>query len=67
MSIFHYLQLQPVDPHKDGSVSDLDEFAADEKIDLNEDIDEQALDAAWDKVLKDLKKDPHKLKFTDED
>ena len=58
MSILHYLQLQPVDPQDDGTKSDLDTVEEDEKIDLQQDIDEQELDAAWDNILKDLETDP---------
>jgi hypothetical protein len=63
MSIFQYLQLQPVDPQDDGTTSDLDEFKPDEKIDLTADVSEQELDDLWNKVTKDLEKDP--LTFSD--
>ncbi len=66
MSIFNYLQLQPVDPKNDGSVSDLDEFQHDEVIDLTEDIDEATLDASWNAVIDDLQQDPDKLTFSEE-
>jgi hypothetical protein len=66
MSIFSYLQLQPVDPHDDGTVSDLDEYEHDETIDLIDDIDEATLDAAWDQVITDLDSDPDKLTFHEE-
>jgi len=67
MSIYTYLQLQPVDPQDDGTVSDLDEYQADESIDLQDDIDEQTLDAAWDKIVNDLHNDPEPLNFADLD
>lgn len=66
MSIFTYLQLQPVDPHTDGTISDLDTFEHDEIIDLTQDIDEATLDASWDAVIKDLQQDPDKLTFSEE-
>jgi len=53
MSIYHFLQLQPVEPSDDGTVSPLDEYEADETIDLNDDISEEVLDQAWDAVLND--------------
>jgi hypothetical protein len=53
MSIFKYLQLQPVEPTDDGTVSTLDQFAQDEKIDLTHDTDGEELVASWDKMLKD--------------
>ena len=39
MSLFQYLQLQPIDPQDDGSVSELDEYEQDEVIDLTQDED----------------------------
>lgn len=63
MTIFPYLQLQPVDPQDDGSTSDLDEYQQDETIDLQSDITEQQLDNAWEKIITDLEKDP--LTFSD--
>ncbi len=63
MTIYNYLQLQPVDPQDDGTTSDLDQYAQDETIDLNSDIDEQTLDESWDKVIQDLQQDP--LSFSD--
>lgn len=65
MSIYKYLQLQPVDPQDDGTVSDLDEYVQDETIDLTHDIDEQALDEAWEKIEQDFKSDPDKLNYSD--
>lgn len=65
MSIYNYLQLQPVDPQDDGTVSDLDEYAQDETIDLENDIDERTLDEAWNRIEADFKSDPEKLNFSD--
>lgn len=65
MSIYKYLQLQPVDPQDDGTTSDLDEYAQDETIDLTHDIDERALDEAWEKIEQDFKSDPDKLNYSD--
>lgn len=67
MSILHYLQLQPVDPQEDGTISDLDDYAQDETIDLQSDIDEQTLDEAWNHIVEDLKSDPDPLNFADSD
>jgi hypothetical protein len=66
MSILQFLQLQPVDPTNDGTVSPLDEYEHDETIDLNADIDESVLDQEWDMVMDDLKKDSEKLTFSDQ-
>jgi hypothetical protein len=63
MSIYNYLQLQPVDPQDDGSVSDLDQYQQDEKIDLQNDIDEETLNKAWSQIEDDFKKEP--LNFSD--
>ena len=66
MPIFNYLQLQPVDPKDDGTVSDLDAYEQDDTIDLNEDIDEQQLEAFWQAAVKDLESDPEKITFSEE-
>ena len=66
MSIFSYLQLQPVEPHDDGTISDLDEYQQDESIDLSADIDEAELTEKWQEVIEDLEHDPDKLTFHEE-
>ncbi|MDB5180088.1 MAG: hypothetical protein JWN12_720 [Candidatus Saccharibacteria bacterium] len=66
MSILQFLQLQPVEPTDDDSVSPLDEYEHDETIDLEADIDESVLDEEWDMVMNDLKKDSEKLTFSDQ-
>lgn len=54
MSLFQYLQLQPVDPQDDGTVSDLDQYDVDEVIDLSADEDGETLQQAWEKISDDL-------------
>lgn len=66
MSILPFLQLQPVEPTDDDTISPLDEYEHDETIDLNADIDESVLDQEWDAVINDLKEDPEKLTFSDQ-
>ena len=66
MSILQFLQLQPVEPSDDDTVSPLDAYEHDETIDLNDDIDESVLDQEWDMVINDLKQDPEKLTFSDQ-
>ena len=46
MSLFQYLQLQPIDPQDDGSVSELDEYEQDE--------DGATLLQEWEQITKDL-------------
>lgn len=65
MSILPFLQLQPVDPQDDGTKSDLDTYEEDETIDLQHDVSEQELDAAWDHILHDLESDPEPLNFSE--
>jgi len=65
MSILQYLQLQPVEPTDDGTTSPLDDYQRDDVIDLNDDIDEEALEESWTKVLEDLDEDPDKLSFSE--
>ena len=54
MSLFQYLQLQPIDPQDDGSVSELDEYEQDEVIDLTQDEDGATLLQEWEEITKDL-------------
>ncbi len=54
MSLFQYLQLQPVDPQDDGTVSELDQHAQDEMIDLSEDADGEELVREWERLEKDM-------------
>ena len=56
MSLFQYLQLQPIDPQDDGSVSELDEYEQDEVIDLTQDEDGATLLQEWEQITKDLHK-----------
>lgn len=66
MSILQFLQLQPVEPTDDDTVSPLDEYEHDETFDLGADINESVLDQTWDMVLNDFKEDPEKLTFSDQ-
>jgi hypothetical protein len=50
MSLLQYLQLQPIDPQDDGTVSDLDEYPEDETIDLTEDEDGDKLAQSWQEI-----------------
>lgn len=43
MSLFEYLQLQPIDPQEDGSISDLDQYEQDDVFDLSRDEDGETL------------------------
>jgi len=54
MSLFPYLQLQPIDPQDDGTISDLDKYEEDETIDLNNDTDGETLEQEWEKITNDL-------------
>lgn len=57
MSLFQYLQLQPVDPQDDGSVSDLDFYDEDETIDLTSDTDGEELVKEWSEIERELHSD----------
>jgi len=65
MSILQFLQLQPVEPTDDDSVSPLDDYQHDETIDLSGDIDGASLNQEWDALLSDLQDDSEKLTFSD--
>lgn len=54
MSLFSYLQLQPIDPQDDGTVSDLDQYEEDEVIDLTQDEDGATLLQEWEEISRDL-------------
>jgi len=54
MSLFEYLQLQPIDPQEDGTVSDLDAYREDDVIDLSGDEDGESLQRGWDRISHDL-------------
>jgi len=54
MSFYQYLQLQPVDPKDDGTVSDLDSYTPDEIIDLTKDEDGEVLAREWDEITNAL-------------
>jgi len=61
MSLFPYLQLQPIDPQDDGTISDLDKFEEDETFDLSGDPDGDVLAQAWEKITRDLHDEITKL------
>lgn len=57
MTLLQFLQLQPIDPQEDGSVSELDTFQEDDTIDLSNDTDGDSLEQAWDKMTQDIHED----------
>lgn len=54
MSLYSYLQLQPIDPQDDGTISDLDQYAEDETIDLSQDEDGETLMQEWEAISRDM-------------
>jgi hypothetical protein len=54
MTLFPYLQLQPIDPQEDGTISDLDKYEEDETIDLSSDTDGETLEQEWEEITRDL-------------
>ena len=54
MSVFQFLELQPIDPQDDGSISELDQYTPDETIDLSCDVDGEALLHDWEMIEQDL-------------
>lgn len=67
MSIFNYLQLQPVEPQDDGTLSDLDRYDEDETFDLSSDVDGATLKEEWDQMLQDYENDDDKISFSSEE
>ncbi len=53
MSVYEYLELQPIDPQDDGSISELDDFKHDDTISLTNDPDGEELQAAWTHILEE--------------
>ncbi|CAN5416277.1 hypothetical protein BH10PAT4_BH10PAT4_4630 [soil metagenome] len=67
MSLLQYLKLQPLEPNDDGtSNSPLDDYAQDDSISLNDDLDAQALEQAWSSIVKDIEQDPEWFSFSDQ-
>lgn len=65
MPLLQYLQLQPVEPNDDGSSdSPLDSYEQDENITLDDYIDGQQLEDAWNHIVEDIEKDPEWFTFT---
>lgn len=54
MSLFQYLELQPIEPQEDGTVSDLDKYNEDEVIDLTQDEDGEVLAREWEEITEAL-------------
>ena len=54
MSLFQYLELQPIEPQEDGTVSDLDKYDEDEVIDLTQDEDGEILVREWEEITEAL-------------
>jgi len=66
MSIYDYLQLQPVEPTEDGTISPLDEYEHDEVLDLEKEEDGEVLIQEWDAVINAMHEDTDKIDFDDE-
>ncbi|MEI6228634.1 MAG: hypothetical protein WCP11_01260 [Candidatus Saccharibacteria bacterium] len=60
MSLLNYLQPQKID---DSADEFYDGCMVDDKIDLNDQIDEASLENFWDKVVKDIEDDPEWFTF----
>lgn len=54
MSVFQYLQLQPVDPQDDGTTSALDQYEHDETFDLSEEAESVDIIQAWERLERDM-------------
>ena len=69
MSLFQYLQLQPLEADEDGiSTSELDAFNEDEVIDLmDENSEDGSLNQSWEKVLNDMHVNGDTIDFADDD
>lgn len=63
MSLLNYLQPQKIDDLADEFY---DGRLVDDKIDLNDQIDEVELESFWDKVVTDIHEDPQWIDFDNE-
>ncbi len=54
MSLYEYLELQPIDPQEDGTISELDQYQEDEVIDLTQDEDGEVLAREWEEITNAL-------------
>lgn len=54
MTLFPYLQLQPIDPQEDGTISDLDRYEEDETFDLENDTDGATIEQKLDEMIQGL-------------
>ena len=54
MTLFPYLELQPIDPQDDGTISELDQFEADEPFDLTQEVDGALLAQEWDEIQQSM-------------
>jgi len=66
LNILKYLQLQPLEPTDDGTLSPLDEYEQDETLDLDHEVDGSVLTEEWASVINELKEDPDKINFSKE-
>lgn len=63
MSIYKYLQLQPVEADAEGETSELNKFDPDETFDLAHEEDPDKIMAQLDKELEEFRKEP--LNYSD--
>lgn len=54
MSLYEYLELQPIDSQEDGTVSALDQYKKDDYIDLSQDEDGEELMRRFDMMNRDM-------------
>jgi len=64
MSLLKFLQFQPIDPSSDADEIN-DAHKQRQEINLNEQVDEDKLEAFWDKVVQDIHEDPEWFNFSD--
>ncbi len=63
MSLLNYLQPQKIDELTDEFYDRCTTEDKDDKIDLNDQIDESSLEKFWDKVVEDIHEDPEWFNF----
>ena len=56
MSIYKFLELQPIDPQEDGTISELDMFEQDEVFNLSEETEGDDIIQAWETLERDMRR-----------
>ena len=54
MSLFQYLEYQPIDPQYDVSIGELEQYPQEDNFDLTSDPDGDSLLHSWEEITSDM-------------